>query len=421
MSAAHIAGIHMLKTGKHLARSVKDMAEEAVIGVLKDADLDVSDVEAIWFSNTRQALMEGQNSIRGQAALRDLGFRGAAINNVENACASSSTGLWNAVNAIRAGACDVALVVGSEKMIYPDVDKETVFKTFMGGTDVHRINEAQAFFRELAGDMGDGATAEGGKHTFFMDMYAALAKHHMRTFGTTPEQIGAAAAKNHRNSTLNPLAQYQHSMTLDEVMVDRAVTFPLTRAMCAPISDGAAAAVVVSENWLRHHGRARAVGIRSIVLRSGQARDPQDYDQHVGRLAALDAYEAAGVSPDHVSLVELHDATSFGEIMQIENLGIAARGEGGPVTLAGETALGGRVPVNPSGGLVSKGHPIAATGVIQLHELVTQLRGEAGKRQVEGAAIAVAENGGGFVGVEDAACVVTVLEAPSAWRDRWDG
>ncbi|MBY6114870.1 thiolase family protein [Mameliella alba] len=412
MTGTSIIGIHMLRTGKLLDRSVKDMAEEAVRGALKDAGIEPPEVQAIWFSNTRQALMEGQNSIRGQAALRDLGFHGAGINNVENACASSSTGLWNAVNAIRAGTCEVALVVGSEKMIYPDVDKETVFKSFMGGTDIHRMDEARAFFRQLAGELGDGATAEGGTHTFFMDMYAALAKHHMRTFGTTQEQIGAAAAKNHAHSVMNPLAQYQHAMTLDEVLADRAITFPLTRAMCAPISDGAAALVVASDDWVRRHGRGRAVGLRGIALRSGQARDVEDYDGHIGRLTALDAYDAAGISASEVDVVELHDATSFGEIMQIENLGIVPRGQGGPATLAGDTALGGRVPVNPSGGLVSKGHPIAATGIIQLHELVTQLRGEAGPRQIDGARIAVAENGGGFVGVEDAACVVTVLEAP---------
>lgn len=410
MTGVSIAGIHMIQTGKHLTSSVKEMAEVSVRGALADASIRVEDVQAVWFSNTRQALMEGQNSIRGQAALRDLGFQGAAISNVENACASSSTGVWNAVNAIRSGACDVALVVGSEKMIYPSVDKETVFKTFMGGTDIHRVDEARAFFRHLAGDLGEGTTAETGSHTFFMDMYAALAKHHMRTFGTTQEQIAAAAAKNHQNSTMNPLAQYQHAMSVEEVLADRPISFPLTRAMCAPISDGAAAVVLVSDAWQKRLGGDRSVRIRSISLRSGQARDPENYDLHIGRLTAVEAYEAGGLGPEDVDVVELHDATSFGEIMQIENLGIVPRGDGGSATLSGETALGGRVPVNPSGGLVSKGHPIAATGVIQLHELVAQLRGEAGQRQVASATIGVAENGGGFVGIEDAACVVTILE-----------
>jgi len=415
MTGVHIAGISMLKTGRWLERSVRDMAEEVCRAALAHAGMAPADVQAVWFSNTRQALMEGQNSIRGQAALRDIGLGGAAINNVENACASSSTGLWNAVNAIRAGACDAALVVGAEKMIYPDVDKETVFRTFLGGTDIHRIGEARALFRRLSGELDSGATSEGGTHTFFMDMYAALARQHMRRFGTTERQIAAAAAKNHGHSVHNPLSQYTHAMSIDDVLADKAVAYPLTRAMCAPVSDGAAAVVVVGDAWLRRRagGAGRgAVSVRSCVLRAGRPdRDPDDYDAHVGELAARAAYEAAAVAPADVSLAEVHDATAFGEIMQVENLAIAARGEGGAVTERGETALGGRCPVNPSGGLVSKGHPIAATGLIQLHELVSQLRGQAGARQVPNARIAIAENGGGFVGVEEAACVVTILEA----------
>ncbi len=412
MTGAHIVGVAMLRTGRWIDRSVRDMAEEAVRDALAEAEVSPAEVQAVWFSNTRQALMEGQNSIRGQAALRDTGLTGAAITNVENACASSSSGLWNAVNAIRAGAADVTLVVGSEKMIYPDVDKETVFRTFMGGTDIHNVEEARALFRRLSGDLDEGASSETGTHTFFMDMYAALARQHMRRFGTTARQIAAAAAKNHGHSVHNPLSQYSHAMSIDEVLEDKAITHPLTRSMCAPVSDGAAAAVVVSDAWLKRNARPGAVSVRACALRAGRPnRDAEDYDGHVGVLTARDAYEAGSVSPEDVSLAEVHDATAFGEIMQIENLGIVARGDGGPVTERGETALGGRCPVNPSGGLVSKGHPIAATGIIQLHELLAQLRGCAGGRQVPDARIAIAENGGGFVGVEDAACVVTILEA----------
>lgn len=412
MTGVSIIGISMLKTGRWIDRSVRDMAEEVCRDALAEAEVAAGDIGAVWFSNTRQALMEGQNSIRGQAALRGIGLAGAAINNVENACASSSTGVWNAANAIRAGACDVALVVGSEKMVYPDVDKETVFRTFMGGTDIHRIDEARTLFSRLAGERDNGSSSEGGTHTFFMDMYAALAKQHMRRFGTTVEQIASAAVKNHGHSVHNSLSQYTHAMSLDEVLGDKPITFPLTRAMCAPVSDGAAAAVLVSDAWLRNNPRRGAVAVRGCALRAGQPdRDPEDYDTHVGMLTAEAVYEASGVEPADVDVAEVHDATAFGEILQIENLGIAPRGEGGPVTEGGETTLGGRCPVNPSGGLVSKGHPIAATGIIQLHELVTQLRGLAGGRQVPDARIAIAENGGGFVGVEDAACVVTLLEA----------
>ena len=412
MTGTHIIGVSMLKTGRLLERSVRGMAEESCCAALSEAGVAPFEVQAVWFSNTRQALMEGQNSIRGQVALREIGLAGAAINNVENACASSSSGLWNAVNAIRAGACDVALVAGSEKMIYPDVDKKTVFRTFLGGTDIQRIDEARLLFRRLSGEDDEASSSDAGTHTFFMDMYAALASQHMRRFGTTRRQIAAAAAKNHGHSVFNPLSQYTHAMSADEVLADKPVAFPLTRSMCAPVSDGAAALVAVSDSWLKRNPRPGAVKVRSLSLCAGRPeRDPEDYDAHVGVRTAQAAYAAAGIGPKDVCLAEVHDATSFGEIVQIENLGLAARGEGGPVTERGETALGGRCPVNPSGGLVSKGHPIAATGIIQLHELVQQLRGRAGARQVPGARIGIAENGGGFVGVEDAACVVTILEA----------
>jgi acetyl-CoA acetyltransferase len=202
-------------------------------------------------------------------------------------------------------------------------------------------------------------------------------------------------------------------MSVDEVLADAPVKWPLTRAMCAPISDGAAAAVLCGERALRRFDRARAVRIAGLALASGSDREAEDFDRHIGRVAALAAYEAAAIGPDDIDVAEVHDACSFAEILQIENMGFCARGEGGPVCERGDTRLGGRIPVNPSGGLVSKGHPVGATGLIQFHELVAQLRGEAGPRQVGGARLALAENGGGFWGVEEAATTVTILEGPS--------
>lgn len=413
MSEVYIVGIHMTKLGKFVDRTVKDLTKEVVEGALKDAGLERKDLQAAWFSNTRQALMEGQNSIRGQVALRAAGVDSIPIVNVENACASSSTGVNQAVNAIKAGACDVALVVGAEKMVYPHADKDTVFKTFLGGMDISAVDET----RELFAAMGEGVVPPGGNdganRTIFMDMYASTAREHMKQFGTVAEQIAHAAAKNHFHSTMNPLSQYQTDMSVEEVMNDKPILWPLTRAMCAPVSDGAAATILVSENYLKKMGRGRAVRVRSSVLVSGQARAVDDFAAHVGRRASELAYTQSGLTPEDVDVVEVHDATSFGEILQVENLGLCPMGEGGRFTESGATTLGGRVPVNPSGGLVSKGHPIAATGVIQLHELVTQLRGEAGTRQVDDARIAAAENGGGFVGVEDAATTVTLLEGPN--------
>ncbi|MGB5625298.1 MAG: thiolase family protein, partial [Woeseiaceae bacterium] len=184
---------------------------------------------------------------------------------------------------------------------------------------------------------------------------------------------------------------------------------PFTRSMCAPISDGAAAAIVCTESSLGNFDRARAIEIRGLSLASGTRRDIGDYANHIGRRAALHAYDQAGITGADVDVAEVHDATSFAEIQQIENLGLCGQGEGGPFSESGATSLGGRIPVNPSGGLVSKGHPVGATGIAQIFELVTQLRGEAGERQVTEARVAVAENGGGFYDVEEAATAVTVL------------
>jgi acetyl-CoA acetyltransferase len=245
-----------------------------------------------------------------------------------------------------------------------------------------------------------------------MEIYAAQARLHMEKFGTTERQIAAVAAKNHTHSKHNPLAQYQFPLTLDEVLQDRMVAWPLTRAMCAPISDGAAALVIASERTVARLGRARAVPILGIGVSSGSDRAPNDFSRHLTGVATKRCYEMAGLGPEQVSIAEVHDATAIAEIIQIEQLGLCPLGEGGRLSASGETAAGGRLPVNVSGGLLSKGHPIGATGAMQLCELVTQLRGEAGARQVNSPMIGLAENGGGFQGVEEAACVVTLLGAP---------
>jgi acetyl-CoA acetyltransferase len=242
-----------------------------------------------------------------------------------------------------------------------------------------------------------------------MDVYAAWARFHMRTFGTTREQLAAVAAKNHQHSTHNPLSQYRASYTVEEVLAAPPITYPLTLPMCAPISDGASAAILVRESALGRFDRRRAVKICASVLVSGTDRKPEEVEKHISRRAALKAYEQAGIGPEAVSVAEVHDATAMGEIMQIENLGFFAFGEGGPASARGDTRIGGRIPVNPSGGLESKGHPIGATGLGQIYELTTQLRGEAGARQVANARFAIAENGGGVHGIEEAACCVTIL------------
>jgi acetyl-CoA acetyltransferase len=208
---------------------------------------------------------------------------------------------------------------------------------------------------------------------------------------------------------MNPLAQYRVDMSIDDILEDKLVAWPLTRAMCAPISDGAAALLVCSEQALRRFGRRRAVEVMGSALVSGSNRPHDNLSRHIGKVAADKAYAQAGIGPEDLGVVEVHDASAYAEILQTENLGLCKSGEGGALAERGETRLGGRIPVNTSGGLVSKGHPIGATGAVQIHELVMQLRDEAGARQVADARFAAAENGGGFFGVEEAATVVTIL------------
>jgi acetyl-CoA acetyltransferase len=400
MTPTYIAGMGMTPLGRHLERSVKDLTAWAVRLALEDAGASRDDIEAAWFSNTRQGQMEGQNSIRGQCALHAAGFGGIPVFNTENACASSSSGVAQAHAYLAAGLADIALVVGAEKMIYPD-RKQAMLQAFLGGTDVHQIENT---WRLIGGE-----GSEGGSRSFFMDLYAAIARAHMERHGTTERQIAAVAAKNHWHSTLNPLAQYRTDMSVEEVLADKAIVWPLTRAMCAPLSDGAAAAVLCTPAGLRRLGCRARVRFRGIGVASAQHRAFDDFEHHCARLAAARAYAMAGIGPEEIDVVEVHDASAFAEILQVENLGLCRSGDGGALAESGATRLGGRIPVNPSGGLISKGHPIAATGLVQLHELVQQLRGQAEARQVEGARIGVAENGGGWVGVEEAACVVTVL------------
>jgi len=248
-------------------------------------------------------------------------------------------------------------------------------------------------------------------YSVFMDVYAAFSRSHMKRFGTTQRQIAAVSAKNHRHSVENLLSQYRAAYTVDEVLAATPIAYPLTVPMCSPVSDGAAAAIVTNEEGLKRLrlDKPRAIRVLASVVQTGSDRSPSEIEKHCTALAAARAYDRASVGPSDISVAEVHDATAMGEIIQIENLGFCAFGDGGAISERGETSIGGRIPVNPSGGLESKGHPVGATGLGQVHELVTQLRGEAGPRQVEGARLAIAENGGGLHGIEEAVACVTIL------------
>lgn len=256
-------------------------------------------------------------------------------------------------------------------------------------------------------------TASDRPYSRFLDVYAAFARFSMKEFGLTQRQLAAVAAKNHQHSVHNERAQFRRAYTVEEIMMARPIVYPLTLPMCSPIGDGAAAAIVCSLEGLGrlNSARSRAIKVRASVLGSGVHRSPAEYEtKHIMRLTALRAYERSGVDPRDVSVAEVHDATAVGEAIAMECLGFAAPGDGGAMAEAGVTAIGGKLPVNPSGGLEAKGHPVGATGLGQIFELVAQLRQECGKRQVEHARIGLAENGGGLLGIEEAACAITILE-----------
>ena len=406
----YVAGVGMTKFSRHIDRSYKDITREAVELTLKDAGAEKEDIQQAFFASCVVGYMQGQNMVPGQISLRGMGFEGIPIFNTESACASASSGFYLAAQAITAGACDIILAVGTEKM-YSE-DKSKMFSAFDSAWDVESVEQNKKTLLK----MGEGIVPPEGSqskspYSIFMDVYAAFSRLHMKTFGTTQRQIAAVSAKNHNHSVHNPLAQYRKPYTVDEIMAAPPITYPLTLPMCAPISDGSAAAVLCNAEGLKRlRGDAsRAVRLLSSVVRSGSDRDADDYKNHLTALAGKDAYEKAGIGPEDVDVAEVHDATAMGEIIQVENLQLVPFGEGGPAAERGDLSVGGKIPVNPSGGLESKGHPIGATGLGQIHELVTQLRGEAGKRQVEGARMAVQENGGGIVGNEEATAVINIF------------
>ncbi len=407
MEGIYIIGVGMTRFAKHLDRSLKSLVAEAVGAAFEDSGATPADVDIALFANTTQGIIDGQHAVRGQMALRPLGIGGVPILNIENACAGGGTAIHQAVAALRSGSAEVALAIGAEKMF--DEDKTKIAAVFDGAWDIHEADKVVQGLSAIGGGVQPPAGTPSDVSSPFMQLYASLARGHMKLFGTTQRQMALVASKNHSHSTMNPLAQYQHPMSVDEVLAGSNIAWPLTLPMCSPISDGAAAALLCTASGLKRFPEAAPIRLRSVVLASGSDRQWEDFDQHLCRRAARQAYELAGVAPEDVSVAEVHDASAFAEIIQIENLGLCETGQGGRMSERMETTLGGRIPVNTSGGLVSKGHPISASGIAQIFELVTQLRGRAGARQVEGARLAVAENGGGWHGVEEAAAVVTVL------------
>jgi len=410
MDNVYIAGIAMTVFGRHPERSLDDLAGEALGAALKDAGCETSDLGVAFYAGMTNGPLQGQISIPGQVVFSKIGVEGIPIYNIENACASGSSAFNLAVQSLRAGTTDVALALGAEKMNIPD--KAKAFSIFEGGWDVSRAEEN---YQTLV-KMGDGVEVPPGTtsdkpFSKFMEIYAAMCRLHMKTYGTTQRQIAAVSAKNHNHSVHNPFSQFRKPFTIEEILAAPPITYPITLPMCAPLSDGAAAAILCTEEGLRRIGadRERCIRVAASVIRSFTHRGMDQPELSVGHLAANEAYEQAGLAPQDMHVAEVHDASAMGEILQAENLGFVPFGGGGPAAERGEFTVGGRIPINPSGGLESKGHPLGATGIGQLYELVTQLRGEAGERQVTGARNAIQENGGGMQGIEEAAVAIHIL------------
>lgn len=376
---AAIVGMGMIPCGKHLERSVIDMATEAVYLALKDAGIKPGQVDACFFGNVLAGRLFGSSTI-GQNVFWEVGINRAPVVNVENACTSGSTALYLGYNMIAAGQADVVLAAASEKMY------------------VKNAGLVDAGLDELDTLLGLVAPATFGMR----------ARRHMEEFGTSEKQLALVAVKNRDHARFNPMAQFREAITVEEVLASPMVADPLTRLQCCPIADGAAAVVLCSPALAKRLGRA--VNIEAAVLASGDYSNPPNLTgfDTVRRAAHL-AYEKAGIGPGDLHVVECHDAFTITEIMNYEALGFCPPGQGGKLVEEGHTKLGGRLPVNVSGGLLSRGHPVGASGLVQTAEIVMQLRGEAGVRQVKGARNGLVHNMGGDKNGDIRACTISIL------------
>lgn len=416
MRDVYVIGTACTPFGKHEDKSFHDLVRWAYTDLLLDSGLAADDarrIEQAWFGNCGMGQW-GQGGIRGQVAFTPLVEQGlfperVPMINVEGGCATASFAFHGAWKDVLSGQAEVSLAMGVEKLVCNDDPARTaaIFSTGIDQLDRQRWLD----YYRAAGVQAGKRFETGPGRTVFMDTYAMQAAWHMQAHGTTRRQIACGAAKNHHHGSLNPKAQYRFELSIDEVLADREISWPLTRAMCSPLGDGAAAALLCSEAALADFppaARSRAVRVRASTLAGGKYRRLDE--PGLSRIAADKAYARAGLQPADMQLAEVHDATSFCEIYQLEMLRLCADGEGGRFIESGAAALGGRLPVNVSGGLVSKGHPVGATGLSMVYELCLQLRGEAGPRQVRGATIGIIENGGGVMGFDEAACAIHILE-----------
>ena len=378
MRDVYVLGVGMIKFGRYPDRDVSQLGGEAAVQALKDAGLSIKDIEMFVCGNLFQA-----NAMNGQKILQQIGQTGIPVFNVSNACATGSTAFREAYVGVASGMYDVTMAVGVEQMGKMGL---------LGGG-------ARSGGESVEGVLGSGLMPA---------VFGQAGVEHMRKYGTTPEQFAKISVKNHKHSVHNPLSQYQVEVSLDDVMKARMVAFPNTLYMCCPTGDGAAAAILVSEEKMKQFTN-KPIKVAASVLTSDPYTDRDLTMPDVNTLtrnAAKQAYEKSGIGPEDLGLVELHDCFATAELLHYENLGLCGEGEAGQMIDEGATALGGKVPVNVSGGLLSKGHPLGATGVANIYEIVHQLRGNGGARQVEGAKAGLAH----VIGL-GSACTIHILTA----------
>jgi acetyl-CoA acetyltransferase len=404
---AYVAGVGMTPFGNAIDKTLNELACASIADALKDAGISKGDLNAAYMGNAAASVITGQVCVSGQVALRSMGIGKIPVINIENACATSATAFQQACTMVTLGVYDVVLVCGYEKLYHEDKNK--TFSVFTGAIDVTQTDAIKARLKARNDAIGQSLdmSGAGSSRSIFIDIYATWAREHMHRYGTTQRQLAAVSAKNSVHGSLNPKSQFRSIVTIAEVLSAREIVTPLTLPMCAPIGDGAAAVVVVSDRFANKIGKKRCIRVNASSLHSGW--DVEEGELPMVSSAVSELYEHASLGPRDLNCVELHDASAISEIKYYEYLGLCEAGAGGEYVESGASSLGGMVPVNTSGGLMRKGHPIGATGAAQIVELVMQLRGEAGARQVSGARVALAENGGGYIGTDAAALVLSVL------------
>jgi len=378
VTEVHVLGVGMTRFGKHPERNAAGLGAEALRGAVADAAIDPRVIEAAYCGHVFQGM------VTGQRILAQVGLAGIPLSNVENACSSGATAIREASLAVRAGEHDVVVAIGTE----------------------HLTNK---FRGALTPDPSDPEAAVGAT---MPAVYAMRARRYMEDFGMTREQLALIPVKNKANAARNPLAHFREAITVDDVLQSRPIADPLNLHDCSPVTDGAAAVIVMSDRAATRYGDGRSIRLTASALRSGSVDvepTPMTFEP-LTWATAHDAYERAGIGPEDIDFAEVHDCFSIAEVLRVEGLGLFEPGEYPAAVGRGEADIDGRLPINPSGGLLGKGHPLGGTGVAQVVELVRQLRGEAGDRQIESPRVGLAHcRGGKAVGIEGAACTVQIL------------